>query len=157
MTNVELTSIDYVVDRYIPGERRRIEDGWATMCPACKTPYSFYVRFVVGYITASCFTPDCSGNFAESLGLGEMEWESILDSVQSRTAHAMASAASAKSHEKRSEKSGDSRSSADDVATFLENSYRPIRSTDGLSFAVGTYPGATQGGGKVGNRLLTWA
>jgi hypothetical protein len=137
MSNTDLTSIDYVVETYIPGERRRIEDGWATTCPTCKTPYSFYMRFVAGYITASCFTPDCAGTTADSLGLGEMEWESILDSIQSGTAKA---AASTKSADKR----GDSRFSADDVVTFMEDNYRPLRSTDGLSFAVGTYPGATR-------------
>jgi energy-coupling factor transporter ATP-binding protein EcfA2 len=132
-----LNSIDAIVEQYLPGERRRIAGGWATTCPDCKTPFSFYIREMYGGTTVACFTAGCAGSFAQGLGLGEAEWQSILDEAPTGTPAVTEGKGGDKGK-------NDARFSADDVVTFMEANYRPLRSTDGLSFAVGTYPGATR-------------
>src|SRR3954447_16260026 len=140
----DLLSLGDFAETYFPGGKTRTMDGFAVTCPVCRTESSLQLRDLYGRLAVACLTRDCSGNFAEALGMTEARWEMLLDTVRTDTADAPATPTRGAGSGKAKSADGDGRLSADDVVTWIEANYRLGRSTDGLLFAVPVYAGSNR-------------
>jgi hypothetical protein len=146
MPHHDLLTLDDFVEKYFPGRRRKIADGWAVTCPSCRQEDAFHVLDLYGTAAVRCLTLDCPGvDDGKALGLTAAQWGTALDTVVTDSAKVRTTDSAGKDGGRRKD-SGSSRDrdrlTADDVVTWIEANYRLGRSTDGLLFAVPTYPGA---------------
>lgn len=129
----DLISLDTFVETHFPGTHTKVADGWAVTCPACSTEDSLRLREISDEVAAACFTQDCPGNIAEALGFTDAKWMTLLDNVRTTV-----------TEEKADEKTAVAESAVtrEGVVNWVERNYQLFRSTDGLPFAVPTYPGS---------------
>jgi hypothetical protein len=121
------------VAEHFPGDFTATADGgFVVTCPACKTADALKVRPVAGTVALFCSVPDCSRETGPALGFTEERWEALLDTVR------------VPKPSTDEDGDGGKRVSADDVVEWILDNYRVGRSTDGLLYAVPTFPGAAR-------------